>query len=318
MEKLVELCFSLPPLSKTDVTGKLPKNCRFPIPYAKAELYHLPEGRLLVQHYKNYLFYLEWYEFNLHSELQASYRIKEPCLFLFFVLDGSISFYTPYGESIYDAAKGMYYATSNNTGEYLFRLPPGVHQLFYIVPKTDYLVKYPEDYPDLQALLENMEQDKNQYSHMPSVPIEGGLFLSMLDLYKLNTAKIDDLEVEISKKCRALLKAYNKLVKLKLAQPVYLIMDYLEKNYADSGLTNQTLAGKFDLSEKTLIEHFRAEFNITPHAHLISVRMHKARELLNEQKLRVNRVYILVGYNDLRSFGSQFSKFFGHPPSDSY
>lgn len=70
---------------------------------------------------------------------------------------------------------------------------------------------------------------------------------------------------------------YQFAVEKKMSTRPYLVKEYLDQNYTDPDLTNRVLMDRFSVTEKTLIETFKAEFGITPHNYLTQLRMQMAK-----------------------------------------
>ncbi|MCT1530844.1 MULTISPECIES: AraC family transcriptional regulator [Sphingobacterium] len=90
----------------------------------------------------------------------------------------------------------------------------------------------------------------------------------------------------------------------------------MDQNYMDPNLNNKALMDKFYITERTLIDTFKDEFGETPHRYLINLRMKEAKRLLQIEKKTPTEVSVLVGYDNFRSFRTQFVKTFGFPPSE--
>ncbi|RYD98761.1 MAG: AraC family transcriptional regulator [Sphingobacteriales bacterium] len=315
MDRPIEQLFSPPELSVTDVTGKLPSWCSYQMPYAKAERRVIKEGTIVSQYHSHVLFFIEVMEINLHRELEASYVISNPSLFLFMVLGGEVTFYTSNGQSIANAPEAVCYATYNKTGRYVYKLSAGIHRFCYLCPMPSWLNSNIKRYPRLEPFLEEMKSSEKLFGHLPPCRMNNQLWKSLLKLLEREGTKGEDLESMQSTDAKELIDAYQSMLDIKYAHRAYHIRNYLEENYADPMLSNPALAGIFNTTEKTLIETFREEFNTTPHNFLIKLRMDHARTLLETGTLAPQGVCSLVGYRDFRSFGLQFKKYFGFPPS---
>ncbi len=316
MKRNFKVSYSRSHRKPTDVTDNLPGDCRYPLRYARAELYNWDDGsRLINQYYKSFLFYMEMFQYKLKSELEGQFNIKQPCLFLFLMLDGTIHFYTSDGRSVYDARKGMCYATSNNTGDFCFTLPKGGHLFFYLQPRGDYLKNYPDSYPDLAELLESLEKDQKQYKNMPDCLIEGEILDALLKLYKLSEGKGYDLEAEFIKYCRQLLMAYHKMVRLRLEKPVYRVKDFIATSYTDHQITAiSALATRFNMSVRALERNYLHEFDASPQQYIIQLRMEKAKTLLVNENMSIVEAATATGYTGITSFRKAFRNYFGYPP----
>lgn len=302
----------------TDITGDIPQRCRHRLPYARAERIDVKEGVIISQYYSHFLFFLEVIEVDIHTDLQADYLMDDTSLFLFMMLEDNILFQQPDGENIAEVKGDICYATYNRQGTYSFSLPVGRHRLCYIIPRNEWVTKNIGSYPRLEPFLYQMEQNNLPFGHMPSCRIEKGTERSLDKLLGRTEIKDKDLETALLLDAKRVLYHYQAAVEQKMTARVYLIKEQMDQNYMDPNMTNKALMDRFGVTEKTLIETFKAEFGITPHNYLIQLRMQMARQLLLSKSSSPAEVWQLVGYADSRSFSIQFKKFFGFPPSSYF
>ena len=90
---------------------------------------------------------------------------------------------------------------------------------------------------------------------------------------------------------------------------------YLERNYARP-IALEDVAKALDVSPFYLSHVFSEENEFSLFAYLTTVRMEKARELLQAGAKNVSEVARAVGYENGNYFAKVFRKHFGHPPSD--
>jgi AraC-like DNA-binding protein len=318
MKNPVTLNFPSAELSRKNITGNLPDDCKYPISYAQAELIELPEGFVICQYYSHILYFMEVIEFKLHTDLYASFSVDKPSLFQFFMLQGKIAFFTPDGQPIAQASTGICYATYNEPGEYFYSLAAGVHCLCSFTLLPSWLQMKTNSYLGLYPFVEKMDDHEVLYGHMPSCMMNKKISDDLLALFKLEETPKNDLESMQSLILKRIIAEYQKLVQIKLSHPIYRIRDYLEEKYIDFEINNQKLIEQFHITEKTLIKNFKKEFDTTPHFYLTKLRMQLAKRMLKNDKKQINEVFGLVGYKDIHSFSTQFKKFFGYPPSDHH
>ena len=316
MKNPITLNFSSAELPGKDITGNLPDDCKYRIPYANAELIELEEGVAICQHYSHILYFMEVIEFKLHTELYASFSVDKPSLFQFFMLQGKIAFFTPDQQPIAQAGKGICYATYNEPAEYFYHLSAGTHRTCCFTLRPRWLQMKINSYLGLNPFVEEMDDHEVLYGHMPACVMNKKISDDLLVLFNLKETEKHDLESAQSRILKRIIAEYQRLVQIKLSHPIYRIRDYLEEKYIDFELNNQKLIGQFNITEKTLIENFKKEFNITPPLYLTRVRMQHAKQMLIKDKKQVIEVYGAVGYKDMHSFSIQFRKLFGYPPSD--
>lgn len=268
MEKKINVKYHSTVLfTDSKMLGKLPEDAIYKISFAvEAELTRLKAGRVIRQSTRDYLTYIEFYEFKLDSELEFSFEVSETVAFLFFVMGNGIQFYLPDGSpvTIVEGSKG--YATFNRPGKYIGKLPKGITLAVYINPRVAWLWRQTGQYAGLQDFLEWMESGTDQFGHMPQVGIENTPLSKILEaLAALDEAKVEDMEIARMSITKGLLKQYHDMVAQKLTSPVYRIKYFIKKNYTNHRLTNiQKLIDRYPVSLKTLERDYFNEFNIKP------------------------------------------------------
>ena len=78
----------------------------------------------------------------------------------------------------------------------------------------------------------------------------------------------------------------------------------------------EEVARAVNLSTPRLRYLFKAETGMTPAQHLKSIRMQKAKELLEGTFLNVKQIMLQVGINDESHFVRDFRERYGLPPSE--
>ena len=100
------------------------------------------------------------------------------------------------------------------------------------------------------------------------------------------------------------------------ANPIILKMKrYAEENLGSTSFDN--LVSYLGFSEDYLRKLFKSETGISYKQYRDSVRMEKAKELLDANYYKVYEVANIVGYKDLKSFRAVFKEYFGVSPSES-
>lgn len=307
MQRSVEILFRTPSVV-TDITGNIPSLCKDRLPYALAERTILREGTMVAQFYSHFLFFIEVIDVEIQTALEADYLIKNTSLFLFMMLEGQINFSIPDSCMKMEVSAGSCYATYNREGKFTFAMPKGKHTLCYILPRTEWVYKNIRSYPRLEQFLNTMKSSKNPYGHLPACTISKGMDLSLHKLFRRYERAGKDLEAVLLRDAKRVMYHYQALLGAKLAKRVYLIRDYMERHLSDPELSNASLSSIFHVTEKTMIETFKAEFGITPYKYLIQLRMDRARQLLELENKLPSEVCFIVGYTRYRSFRAQFVK----------
>ncbi|MEM7524660.1 MAG: helix-turn-helix domain-containing protein [Pseudomonadota bacterium] len=84
----------------------------------------------------------------------------------------------------------------------------------------------------------------------------------------------------------------------------------------DSDLTVTALADRAGLAERTFLRRFRAATGLTPNVYVQTLRVEKARGLLERTRLSVSEICWRVGYRDLSAFGRVFRTVTGITPGE--
>lgn len=81
-------------------------------------------------------------------------------------------------------------------------------------------------------------------------------------------------------------------------------------------LVLEEIARAVNLSQPRLRSLFKAETGVTPAQHLKSLRMQKAKELLEETFLNVKQIMLQVGVKDASHFARDFRELYGLAPAE--
>ncbi|TXG38648.1 hybrid sensor histidine kinase/response regulator transcription factor [Seonamhaeicola maritimus] len=93
------------------------------------------------------------------------------------------------------------------------------------------------------------------------------------------------------------------------------IMSLMEENMADESYWIDELAADMNTSRSTFFRKLKKLTGQTPNEFIRLVRLKRAAQLLEQNKLNIAQVSYMVGFNDPNYFGKCFKKFFGESPS---
>lgn len=91
------------------------------------------------------------------------------------------------------------------------------------------------------------------------------------------------------------------------------VSGYIDKHYMEP-ISNRLLAQLIHVSESRFIHLFKQEMGMSPLKYINTIRLHKARELLEGGECSVMEVAALVGFSDYNHFGRMFREKFGYTP----
>ena len=97
---------------------------------------------------------------------------------------------------------------------------------------------------------------------------------------------------------------------------VLFALQLLQKRYQDSGTSLSSIAAEVGLTPAHLSRIFSLQTGKGFRAHLRSIRMIHAVDLLNDPKLSIKQIASKVGYRYASGFDRDFKKEFGSAPKD--
>ncbi|CAH1224321.1 HTH-type transcriptional activator RhaR [Paenibacillus auburnensis] len=102
---------------------------------------------------------------------------------------------------------------------------------------------------------------------------------------------------------------------IKERNPLTEIVKYIDQNY-QSDLSLQEVAGRFYVSREYVSRKFKQEYGINFSDYIGSVRINKAKLLLQNPNLKLSQISEMVGFHDVKYFSKVFKKQIGVTPKD--
>lgn len=312
-------------LSDRDVTGNLPDYCAFPVSYATAKEIHIEEGRLLIQRYSNYLFYIEWYEMDITKELRTAYAVNESTFFLFLMFDGNLSASTADGAGVARISKGIMYGNYKSQGSsFVNSVAPGMHRFCYLTPRGDWLQRKAADFPAIGKFYEKCLNDVRAYGYMAKASIDARTYKAFLNLCLLQKIKGVDMEALLLNRVIRMLKLYDDQLTSgsfiradAQKERVRMIRQFIDDNYRELKIGDvQMLSEKFFFARRSLTRVFKNETGFTVQGYIEKTKLENALKLLKETKLSIGEISAIVGYPDQNYFSRVVKKHFGTSPKN--
>jgi len=320
MQRPIELRFRSPLRIINRVSHSFLKKVRYKVNYGEGELVRFKEGSIYSQRFSHYLFYIEIIEIRLTEKLNMSYLIKDPALFLFFMLDGNVSFSTSDGRLISDAKKGVCYPTYNNTGEYFAQFPKGIHRMLYISTRPGWLKNHLETYSHFADFMAGFEQKKDLYQHLPQYPITKEMRGFLRELYKINPFSARNLEVGITDNCMGLFEEYHQMLvsgikSVSLQDVVSELKSHLNSHFTERNADNiSKFLEKIPFTERTIRHAFLGELKYTIHDYIEVLRVGYAHDLLQKTTLSIKEIGLKAGFKRHAHFTFVYKKHYNHSP----
>ena len=143
----------------------------------------------------------------------------------------------------------------------------------------------------------NYDQDMNGDFEI----INNILSLPMNEIYNTIFKLIDEIE-------EFMLKSNQTL-------DIQTVIDYIEKNYKKD-LSRESISEELGINENKLSKVIKDELGMNFVSYLASVRIKKAKELLEKSDKNVTEIYEATGFNNRNTFIRTFKKEVGITPSE--
>ncbi len=92
------------------------------------------------------------------------------------------------------------------------------------------------------------------------------------------------------------------------------VLKHVHNNYQNTFDVDQ-LAGMVNMSSSTFHRNFKQITSLSPMQYIKKIRLNRARELLQDQGLKVKQVAQQVGYESAAQFSREFTRYYGKAPS---
>ena len=240
------------------------EHVKFKVAYAESEIRILDEGKVCMQYYGNYLYYMEVWEIWLDNDVVLPFEVLDFSLFLFLMLEGDASFTNLEGQDLAQAEQATCYITSNVPGNFCLHLSKGKHILTYACPRLEWLKRHQESFPLLIDFISKSQSLLAEASYMKKIEINRAIGRNLFNLWKVNSNECEDLELELSKRFKQLLKSYynhlsekERLSFYTTEEKIIEINNYLKKHFQNPEIGNlRFLCNKFLITERTFSRAF--------------------------------------------------------------
>lgn len=91
------------------------------------------------------------------------------------------------------------------------------------------------------------------------------------------------------------------------------VKDYIDKNY-NLPITVESISSYFSTNRSYLSRSFKEKYGKSPKEYLLSLRLQRAKQLLNNEGMNVTEAAFLCGFNSQSHFSRIFKKWYGYAP----
>lgn len=298
-----------------NVKGNLPTKCHYPLVNAdSAELLGFECGaEFLIQRLESHPFVVDLIQLDCDRPFSFELGIKKPRLFLYFMIEGAVDFYTEDRIRISYTGTKRFYVSYSKQGTYHVKPSASRNIALIITMKSTWVKKVCSKFPYLYEMVKRFDAGELSYEVLPQCLIDGTIRNYLEEVYTYSNENPGALNGTLRKCVSIILEHYDKLASEKEESIAYRARAHIDANYSGS-IGIETLASDLATTPKTLTKQFKHEFGFTPYAYLIHVRMLHARELMEQEGLKMSNVYWQVGYEDVKSFRIQYQKTFNGKP----
>ena len=111
--------------------------------------------------------------------------------------------------------------------------------------------------------------------------------------------------------------AYNRVSKPTKSKKIALAAkDYIEAEYSKEDLNIEAIANHLYINAGYLRGVFKKEMGLQISKYLLNIRMQKAKEMLNQNTIKISEIALMAGYSDPGHFSKVFKKYFGYSPRE--
>lgn len=127
---------------------------------------------------------------------------------------------------------------------------------------------------------------------------------------------LTELHEMLLKKIQSFKDRLNSSAEAEENPTIFLIKDYISKNYSNMSLSIKDISDHVHLSTSYLCTVFKTETGQTLNQYITNYRMERAKLLLEDPRNRISEISSMVGYADGNYFGKSFKKVVGLSPSE--
>jgi AraC-type DNA-binding domain-containing proteins len=295
---------------KQQLTPKnLPQWSKFPLPFANhREVFTLPQFELLSQQLKHVPFFIDLVQLNVAEPTYIPFDIQERQLFLYFTFKGSMLYENADHRPIIKTQPNSFLMSYYDTGRYHAYVDRGIHICLLVSIQPDWIESMYHNYPNLQYILHRFKNETRPYDTMYQCRMDRKIHQWLYKIYSYSQNNIGALDGNLRKYISYLLEYYDSVLEKQKSDLAYKIKAHIQEHYCDNALTIKVLSEYFFVTERTLLNIFKRQYQMSVQNFITDLRMSHAL-LLMEQGTAIKDTYMEVGYADERSFRSALERY---------
>ncbi|WP_343564066.1 AraC family transcriptional regulator [Sphingobacterium sp.] len=310
MEQDYKLRFSEPLLKVTDISGRLPDFCRYPVAMAgKARRFDFEGATLLQQTIHCDSFTIDIFQLDSAGPFVVHYSLDQQRIFFNFVLGNPIAFTTGSGEHVTCPASCSFYLSAEQAGLYRAECFSDATDLVVVSLNPQWLSEVVKQYPIFREAVSFLSESTNPFDVLPHFRIDHEIRKWLLGVLAFDHENPFAGLAELQKYLIMGLGHYEKLLASSSRTQLYLIKLHIDRNYADPNLDIDTLLRGLPQSGTTVVRLFKNEYGHTIRNYCIQIRLQHAHRLLTAGQLSFAEVYSRVGYSNENSLRKAYKNY---------
>lgn len=287
----------------------LPDWCKYPLAVAnQRKCYSSPQFELLSQQLTSKPFFIDMVQLNVAESTHIPFIIHERQLFLYFTLKGTLLYENNLHRPIVRSLPNSFLMSYYDTGRYFAFAEKGTHICLLISILPQWVESMYQDYPNLQNILHRFKNDTRSYDTMYQCRMERKIHRWLFKIYSYSQTNVGALDGNLRKYISYLLEHYDSVLEDQKADLAYKIKAHIQEHYIDNTLNVRSLSENFFVTERTLLNIFKRQYQISIQDYIVELRMTDALKMM-EQGMGIKDIYMEVGYADERSFRSALERY---------
>ena len=304
------LVFKPQELLSDNPAEKLPEWCRFPMSFAqRCQYYRLREMEIVSQRIHCFPFYIDMFEIRANSPMPLRFKIPRRQLFLYFMLGGTLSITFGNTCPVTQVQTNTFAMLYYDSGRYTAHTGKGHHTILFVNMAPEWLENISTGFPGLQFILEKFRRSSRPYHMMHPCPIDRKVQRWLYKVYSYSRNNTGALDGNLRKYLSYILGHYNTVLGPQYHKLAYRVKMYLDDHYRDGRLSAGHLAARFHVTARTLRNHFKREYDMTPHEYYSRLRIMDAIKQMELHGLEIKDVYLSVGYHNEGAFRYALKQF---------
>ena len=289
---------------------KLPEWCRFPMSFVeRCHCYRLQEMEIVSQQMPCSPFYIDMFDIKANRPMAVPFEIPRRQLFLYFMLGGTLSITSGDRCPVTQVQTNTFAMLYYDSGRYTAHTGKGHHTILFVNMAPEWLENISTGFPGLQFILEKFRRSSRPYHMMHPCPIDRKVQRWLYKVYSYSRNNTGALDGNLRKYLSYILGHYNTVLGPQYHKLAHRVKMYLDDQYRNSLLNARFLALQFQVTERTLRNHFKREYGMTPYEYYSRLRITNAIAQMEHNDLSAKDVYVSFGYNDERSFRYALSRY---------